>query len=170
MPLLVLVIAYGIYQTIQVLKGNYKTKIILVLLSGLFILNFIFFIDSYFTHFNFQRVRFLHFGYKETVDISNKYPNYNISFRGPDNFPYIYFLFYDKYNPNLFRKEVKYYPPNNEGFTFVKSFGRFNFPWEIDYTKLRDKTIYFDDTDVKHRKIKILLPSGEPILGYEINK
>ena len=168
MPLFTLIIAYGMNQLLISLRGNLIKKILLIFVTGLFLLNFVFFIDAYFIHLNYQRVRFLHYGYKQVVKISKAYPDYNIVMRGPDNFPYIYFLFYNRYDPIKFRKDAEYYPPTNEGFLFVKSFGRYSFPWEIDYTKLNKKTIYIDDTGVDYRKNKIYLPSGEPILGYEI--
>lgn len=168
MPLFTLIIAYGMNQLLILLRGNLIKRILLIALTGLFILNFIFFIDAYFVHLNYQRVRFLHYGYKQVVEISKAYPDYNIVMRGPDNFPYIYFLFYNQYDPKKFISQVQYYPPTNEGFRFVKSFGRYSFPWVIDYTKLNKKTIYMDDTGVDYRKNKIYLPSGESILGFEI--
>ena len=168
MPLFTLIIAYGMNQLLILLRGNLIKKILLIFVTGLFLLNFVFFIDAYFIHLNYQRVRFLHYGYNQVVEISKAYPDYNIVMRGPDNFPYIYFLFYNQYDPEKFRKEAEYYPPTNEGFLFVKSFGKYSFPWVIDYTKLNKKTIYIDDTKVQYRKNKIYLPSGEPILGYEI--
>jgi len=168
MPLFTIVIAYGMNQFLLLLKENLIKRVIFIAVTGLFLLNFVFFIDAYFVHFNYQRVRFLHYGYKQIVELSQKYPNYNIVMRGPDNFPYIYFLFYNHYDPKKFIDQVKYYPPTNEGFTYVKSFGRYNFLWIIDYTKLKSKTIYIDDTMLNYGKNKIYLPSGEPILRYEV--
>ena len=168
MPLFTLVVAYGINELTILLKKGLVKRTILVFIAGLFILNFIFFIDAYFVHFNYQRVRFMHYGYKQAVDLTNKYPDYNVVMRGPDNFPYIYFLFYNKYSPKEFINQVQYYPPSEEGFTFVKSFGRYSFPWIIDYTKLKRRTVYIDDTRIEFSKNKIYLPSGEPILRYDV--
>jgi hypothetical protein len=89
--------------------------------------------------------------------------------RGPENFPYIYFLFYNQYDPKKFLSDVKYYPPTNEGFLLVKSFGRFSFPQNINSAKPEPKTIYIDDNYLRYEN-KILLPSGEPIMSYDINK
>jgi 4-amino-4-deoxy-L-arabinose transferase-like glycosyltransferase len=172
MPIFTLVIAYGMYQFLGLLKGGLIKKLFFILVSGLFLVNFIFFIDAYFAHFNYQRVRFLHFGYKQVVGLTQKYPNYKVVMRGADNSPYIYFLFYTKYDPKKFIKEVKYYPPTNEGFEFVNTFGRYSFPNDIDYTKLQHKTIYIDYYEqgnlAKDKMDKIYLPSGEPILVYNI--
>jgi 4-amino-4-deoxy-L-arabinose transferase-like glycosyltransferase len=114
MPLFVLVTAYGAYQIFTFLKKktfiNITVKILIVFL---FILNILYFLDVYFVHFNVQRVRFWHYGYREAVELTDKYPADKVVMRGPENFPYIYFLFYEKYNPNQFRKEVVYYPPTS---------------------------------------------------------
>ncbi|MCL4418702.1 glycosyltransferase family 39 protein [Patescibacteria group bacterium] len=169
MPAFILIASYGAYQISVILKKktivSYLAKGILV---SLFSLNVLYFLDIYYVHLNFQRVRFWHYGYREAVRLTQDYKTYNVVMRGPDNFPYIYFLFYNQYDPIKFRKEVKYYPPTNEGFYFIKSFGRYIFPWLIDYSKLEGKTVYVDDTKVNYRKNKIYLPSGEPILGYEV--
>ena len=169
MPLFVLVASYGAYQIFVFLKKNTVINLAIKgLLIFLFLLNVLFFLDVYFVHFNVQRARFWHFGYREAVKLTDKYSTYNVAMRGPENFPYIYFLFYEKYNPYQFRKEVTYYPPTSEGFYYVKSFGRYQFVDKIDYSHLAKNTIYIDDTRLDDKKHSIFLPSGEPILGYYI--
>ena len=167
-PLFMLIASYGAYKMATIWKEG-KLRYVA---CGIFVLLFIgivvYFLEYYFVHFNHQRIRFWHYGYREAVKLTQMYPTYNVAMRGQDNFPYIYFLFYNQYDPIKFRKEVKYYPPTNEGFYFVKSFGKFSFLESIDYTKLKPKTIYIDDTKVINRKNKIFLPSGEVILGFEI--
>ena len=170
MPLFTLVASYGAYQIFIFLK---KRTILNLLIKGtlvfLFLLNVIFFLDVYFVHFNVQRARFWHFGYREAVKLTDRYPSYDVVMRGPENFPYIYFLFYKKYNPYKFRKEASYYPPTSEGFYYVKSFSRYNFVDKIDYSRLNKNTIYIDDTRLDDKNHSIYLPSGEPIFGYYIN-
>ena len=168
LPLFMLIASYGVYKTAIICKES-KLRYVA---CGIFVLFFIgiviYFLEYYFVHFNHQRIRFWHYGYREAVKLTYKYPTYNVVMRGPDNFPYIYFLFYTQYEPIRFRNEVKYYPPTSEGFYFVKSFGKFSFPESIDYAKLKPKTIYIDDAKLTNRKNKIFLPSGETILGFEI--
>jgi len=169
MPLFILIASYGAYQILSFLKKgtiiNYIVKGALILF---FFINVLYFLDIYFVHLNTQRIRFWRYGYREAVGLTQKYPNYNVVMRGPENFPYIYFLFYEKYDPLKFRKEVVYYPPTDEGFYYVKSFGRYHFAESIDYSKLKKNTIYIDDTRLDDKKNSIFLPSGEPILGYYI--
>jgi 4-amino-4-deoxy-L-arabinose transferase-like glycosyltransferase len=169
MPLFTLIIAFGINQSIVFLKSKKGGNIFVLLLGAMFLLNFCLFIDAYFVHFNYQRVRFLNYGYKQIVEITQKYPTYNVVMRGPENFPYIYFLIFNQYDPRKFISQVKYYPPTGEGFVFVKNFGRFSFPKSIDNTKQLSRTIYIDDNYLRYKN-KIYLPSGEPILSYSINK
>ncbi len=174
MPLFVLLSAYGVYEIFVFLKKN-KMLFWLggITLSFLFLLNCVFFLDIYFNHFNFERVRFLGFGQKQAVILSQKYPKLNIVMKSPDNFPYIYFLFYNKYDPIRFRKEVLYYPRGKEGFLLVKGFDRYSFVYDINGKTLQKNTLYIDNAvaDDKgnllgDRRYWIVLPSGEPVFRY----
>lgn len=169
MPLLVLLVAYGINQFIGYFSGLKFGKFAVGIVGLLFLLNFIYFIDLYYIHFNKKRVRFLGYGNEQVVEVSKKFSDYKVVMRGPENFPFIYFLFYTQYDPKKFRKEVQYYPSTSEGFRFVKNFGRYTFVDSIDYNKLSPNTIYIDDRSPQNIKHTINLPSGEPILGYTIS-
>jgi len=168
MPLFSLIIAYGMNQFIVLVHKRMFGKFVLVLVAGVVLLNFVYFVDAYFIHFNYQRVRFLSYGYKQAVEVSKMHPDYNVVMRGPENFPFIYFLVFTQYDPAKFREEVQYYPPTHEDFRFVKSFGKYRFVDSIDYNKLEPGTIYIDDRDPQNSPHSIQLPSGEPILGYTI--
>jgi hypothetical protein len=115
-----------------------------------------------------ERMRFWHYGYKQAVMLTNQYNNKNVVMRGEENFPYIYFLFYTKYDPMKFRKTVKYYPRTDEGFLYVKSFGKYTFVNNIDYGKTQKNTIYITDNISGGAKDVIKLPNGDPILQYTI--
>lgn len=174
MPALTLISAYGAYYIFSFLfKRNVFKLGALGILLLLFALNIVLFLNGYFVHMNVQRARFWHYGYKEIVMLSEKNPDHNIVFRGPENFPYIYFLFYTSYDPRRFIKEVKYYPLTSEGFRYVKSFGKYQFPAKIDYLNLKEKTIYVDDyindPGKGAPKEVITLPSGEAIFVYKIS-
>lgn len=166
MPVLILISSYGMYQLINILNKNWHKRCLLGITLSIFILNLIFFFEIYFVHFNTQRIRFWHFGYKEAVELAQKYPNYKTVMTGPDNFPYIYFLFYNKYDPIKFRNEVSYYPVTSDGFQYVKSFGRYSFAERTEYDKAEKNTLYIDHTMLGDKSHSIRLPSGEPIFGY----
>lgn len=167
-PLFMLIASYGAYEMITLWKESKLRHIVFGLFTLFFIISVSFSLEYYFVHFNYQRIRFWRYGYREAVKLTEKYPTYSVVMRGPENFPYIYFLFYEKYDPLLFRKEAVYYPPTSEGFYYVKSFGRYQFVDKINYLKLEGKTIYIDDTRLDDKERSIFLPSGEPILGYHV--
>jgi 4-amino-4-deoxy-L-arabinose transferase-like glycosyltransferase len=174
LPLLIILSAYGFYTVINILNAkslrNYLIKSLLLIFL---VYNVVLFMDGYFVHFNYQSIRFWKYGFEQAVRLTQKYPDYKVVMKGPDNFPYIYFLFFNQYDPQKFISSVKYYSTTNEGFTFVKSFDRYSFPYEIDYLKLNHKTIYIDlyqpEILAQGSMEKIYLPSGEPILVYNIN-
>lgn len=170
-PLFMLIASYGAYKMTTIWKKGKSRYVICGVLALLFIGGVVYFIEYYFVHFNYQRIRFWRYGYREVVKLTDKYPAYNVVMRGPENFPYIYFLFYEKYSPYQFRREVTYYPPTFEGFYYVKNFERYQFVDKIDYSRLSKNTIYIDDTRLDgDKKNSILLPSGEPIFEYYISK
>lgn len=170
MPLLILISSYGCYASVSYLiKQKTAGKILSGVLILLFAINFIYFFDNYFIHMNYHRARFFQYGFREAAFISQKYPEYDVEVKGPENFPYVYFLFYSAIDVRKFKDTVRYYPQTKEGFLFVKEFDRYSFVESIDYTKLKQKTIYFDSTRLDDKKNSIFLPSGEPILGYYIS-
>ncbi|MBI4097696.1 MAG: glycosyltransferase family 39 protein [Candidatus Levybacteria bacterium] len=166
MPLFTIISGYGAFSLYEIFKQKSKIGLIAIgVLTLLFLTNFIFFLDSYFIHMNTQRARFFHYGYKEAVNIAMRYPKHKVVMVGPQNFAYIAFLFYEKYDPIKFRNGVQYYPPTEEGFYFVKSFGRYEFVEKIDRDKLQPKTLYID----KYRsgdKHVIYYPSLDPAFAY----
>lgn len=147
MPVYLLLAAYGAYAAGSFL---FHTKYIFrslfgVLFVGLFLINILYVFDIYFVHFNFRRANFWGYGYKKSVDIVKEYPSDHVVISGPDNFPYIYVLFYTAYDPAKFQKEAKYYPPTDEGFVYVKSFGKYSFPINLDHETLQKNTLYITD-------------------------
>jgi 4-amino-4-deoxy-L-arabinose transferase-like glycosyltransferase len=167
LPAFILITSYGAWSIINFLynKGAWyvlgKTALIL-----LFFVNFIYFLDAYYVHMNYHRAQYFHYGYKEAVLLANKYPNYKVIMYDPTNFPYISFLFYNKYDPIKFRKSVTYYPDNFGPFNYVKSFGRFNFVDKIDYEHLEENTLYIDYRGIRTEDFKIFDPSGQPVFKY----
>lgn len=167
LPAFILVMSYGAYLIVRYLSGkNYIYKTALVFLVLAFMVNFIYFIDAYFVHMNYHKARDFHYGYKQVVELADKYPNYKVVMYDPTNFPYISFLFYNKYDPLKFRHEVSYYPANFGPFYYVKSFGRFNFVDNIDYEHLESNTLYIDYRGIRTEDYKILDPEGDPIFKY----
>lgn len=169
-PPLILVCSYGFYQSIVMFKKRWQKTLVAIIFSGIVFVGFVYFLNYYFVHFNTQRMVFWKYGYEDAVKISQKYPNYDVVMRGPENFPYIYFLLYNKYDPKKFREEVVYYPVTDEGFLRVKSFGKYEFPDIINYDKQKNNTIYFDDINISNLLPAIKLPSGDIMMKYNVRK
>lgn len=167
LPAFILVASYGAHTILKYLSGkNYFYKAALAFLVLAFFVNVIYFLDSYFIHMNYHKARDFHYGYKQVVQLADKYPSYKVVMYDPTNFPYISFLFYDKYDPLKFRQEATYYPANFGPFYYVRSFGRFNFVDNIDYEHLERNTLYIDYRGIRTEDYKILDPEGEPIFKY----
>lgn len=170
MPLFVLVCAYGAWIIIEKLKNNMWGKIMIGFLSFSFFINVLFFLDLYFIHFPYNRAGFWRFGYKELVKVSNNYPNKKLIMQGVYDFPYIFFLFYNKYDPEKFRKEVEYYPVSYDGFRYVKQFGRYKFVQALNDEKEVPGILYVDNQNFHKDDNLINLPNGDPVFKYYIGK
>jgi 4-amino-4-deoxy-L-arabinose transferase-like glycosyltransferase len=168
LPVFILIIAYGAYSVLEFAfaKKHLSRFLIGLSLVFLFFVNVVYFLDSYFVHMNYHKAQDFHYGYKEVVELANKYPSYKVVMYDPTNFPYISFLFYNKYDPVKFRKEVSYYPENFGPFYYVKSFGRYSFVDDIDYEHLEQDTLYIDYRGIRNEDYKILTPDGTPIFKY----
>lgn len=167
-PVFILITSYGAYSFIDSIKSRKLQLVAGLGVAGLVLISFIYFANFYFVHFNTQRMSFWRYGYEDAVKIALLHKDYKIVIRGPENFPYIYFLLYDKYDPITFRKEVSYLPPTKEGLLFVSGYGRYKFVSKIDYKNLHKKTIYFDDQVFKNNYPALTLPSGDVIMKYHI--
>lgn len=170
MPLFTLISAYGAYTIVVTLLEKPMGKILVVILSALFLINVLFFLNLYFIHFNYHRALFWRYGYKEVVQLSNKYPDKKVVIRGPYDFIYVYYLFYNKVNPLEFQKYVKYYPVEKDGFRYVESFGKYKFVKELRDEKESSDTLYFDNQNFNMGDKVIKLPNGDPVFKYYVGK
>lgn len=170
MPLFVLVCGYGAWVITVILRRNVWGKILIGILSFLFFVNFLFFLNLYFIHFSYSRAEFWRFGHKELVEISNNYPNKNVIMQGMYDFPYIFFLFYNRYDPQKFWKEVEYYPVSYDGFKYAKQFGRYKFVQALSNEKEIPGVLYIDNQNFHKEDNLIRLPNGDPIFKYYIGK
>lgn len=159
---LVVLSAYGAYGVTK-LVNKYSAGVIIATAIAI---NFLFFLDFYFKHFNVLRARFLYYGYKEATEIAKQYPDKKVVMIGPENFPFINFLFYNRYDPDKFRREVVYYPQGGTVFRFVQSFGNFEFPWTIDRRFSQSGVLYFDRHRAADTRNVITLPDGDGIFTY----
>ncbi len=93
---LIIVISFGVNYLLE----NSK-KIFLLVALPLYIATYIYFLDSYFVHQPAHNSQYWQYGYKQMVQtVSAIQSNYkNVRIQQSYDQPYIYFLFYQKYDP-----------------------------------------------------------------------
>lgn len=138
-PLLI-ISAYGFWNLLVWLKN--KSKLISICLyfymSIFLIWSVCYFLHQYFVHYPKTYPVAWEYGFRELVDylkpISNNYSKIYVTEKYDQ--PYILFLFYLKYPPPKFQKEVVLTPRDKFGFSTVRDFANFHFE-NIDWQKLK---------------------------------
>ncbi len=109
LPSLQIITALGLVVSgLQISKIRFKYLIFALCLS-FFIFNFSFFINQYFVQQNYYYASEWNYGYRELVDflkpIHTKYKKVIVSSQGYLDQSYIFFLFYNKYDPHKYLTE-----------------------------------------------------------------
>jgi hypothetical protein len=107
-PLLTMLIALGIYETYKGLRKLKKVSVILLLLVvavGLY--EFLYFEHQYFVHQNVHQAWYRGAAYQGLIPaLQKQYPKFRqIIISKNVGSPYIYILFYEKYNPSKYQRE-----------------------------------------------------------------
>jgi 4-amino-4-deoxy-L-arabinose transferase-like glycosyltransferase len=171
-PILPLVTSFGVLWFIRFFRGFLKYGI-LVSVAVLYFFNIGLYLDRYYVHFPYEESQYWGTLYQQlnTLLSQKQFADKNIVMEDPENSPYIYFLFYSKYDPALYQKQVIRYPITPEGFVHVKKFGRYEFR-NVDLLKdlnLNDTIIVVKTTGIPSyfrnifKTTNILLPSGDPM-------
>lgn len=124
-PFFALISAYGLWRIVKLFNRKIIIYGVIVLYSYFFINYFIRFVTSYrdASLFDWQfPYKEIFINYSKDVD---KYDRIIISDKYAQ--PYIFSLFYLKYDPEKFRNEVERNPASDWGFSTVKKFGKFEF-------------------------------------------
>jgi hypothetical protein len=87
------------------------------------------FYHSYFLDFPVLRAANWGGGYQQLINFLNLPENRHkqVLMQRPSYSPYIYFLFYNRYDPAIYQQEAIRYPPTNDGFSHVSGFDRYEF-------------------------------------------
>ncbi|MEK7573060.1 MAG: phospholipid carrier-dependent glycosyltransferase [Patescibacteria group bacterium] len=167
-PALPFVVASGLsWVTGDLLNKNFR-KIAVLIICIFFILNFSIYIDRYYIHFPRDEEENWGTGYKKLAaylsESSNASKKAIIS--RPNYSPYIYILFYGKFDPVLYQRTAVRYPPTQDQFVHVKAFDRFEFR-DIDWGKdtLSKNTILADWTSQVPQSIKASSSKHEIVLS-----
>jgi 4-amino-4-deoxy-L-arabinose transferase-like glycosyltransferase len=105
---IILTVSMGISLFINWVSKQKYSFLYYAPLSVLYIFSFIYFLDAYFVHLPAHNSNFWRYGYREAVNyITGVESNYKtIVFEQSFNQPYIYFLFYQKYDSAKYQKQA----------------------------------------------------------------
>ena len=140
---LVILSAYGALNLFDWIRKKMKIfRIIFCLLIFLVIpWNFARYLHQYYIHYPQTYPSAWEYGFDQLVpyleQIKGNYDKVYVTDRYDQ--PYILFLFYSKYSPQDFQKEVKLTPRDQFGFSTVRDFDKFHFE-KINWDELRTKS------------------------------
>lgn len=125
-----------------------QIKYLILSMYFLFLLfNFLYYLNQYFVQQNYFHSQYWQYGYEEAVSairgVENEYNKIIVSNQPPLDQSYIFFLFYLKYSPDTYQKEVRF---ASGKLTEIHRFGKFEFR-PIDWnTESKDKKILYMGT------------------------
>lgn len=137
LPILPFVTALGVLWVFdQFTKHSLYRRLSKVLVLLLFIINISIYIDRYYVHFPKNEGKNWGFIYKSLNDsiFQSSLIKKDVIMANPEYSPYIFLLFYQKYDPAKYQKKAQRYPLTEDGFVHVKSFDRYEFR-AIDWQK-----------------------------------
>jgi len=140
---LIIISAYGLWTLGKLLMNKRKIfSMIFYLFISLFIIwNSTRYFHQYYVHYPQVYPAAWEYGFDQLVDevkdIEGQYEKIYVTDRYDQ--PYILFLFYLKYSPEKFQKEVQLTPRDQFGFSTVRNFGKFQFG-AINWDELKTKT------------------------------
>ena len=152
-PMLELVTAIGFFSMLDVVRRSSVKKAIITISLLSLIWGVFYYLHQYYIHQQVHRPWYRFSGYKEMVDfVSKNKKNYDrVLVTKAHAPPYIFFLFYEKYNPFLYQKA------NSPGDTDMKGFDKYIFTNEdcptnvpkIVADQLSKKTLFVERGDCK---------------------
>ncbi len=166
-PLSIL-ISIGIFSFFNFLIKNKFKKIILIILILFYSYNIAYFFDSYFFHYEKIYPTAWQYGFNKLVPYlekeKNKYENVFVTNKYDQ--PYILFLFYSKYPPQLTQK-LKWTKADQFGFKTVNNFDRYIFK-KIDWNNIPSNSLVItSDENVPIEPNKIInFPNSQS--GFKI--
>lgn len=116
----------------------------IAILLLVYISNFLFFMRAYYLLLPKNYAQWWNYGWKEIVNYvkenESKYDNVIVSHA--DGMPYVYFLFYESYDPSDFQKNaVKTYIADQFGFEHVEGFNKYIFRNDANWTEIKDELL-----------------------------
>lgn len=166
-----MITAIGIYGIKKKINRNLTVA---VLTSLVYTVSIGYFLHQYFLILPLSHAEWWNYGWKEAVfEISKIQNNYDNIIVPEVNMPYIYFLFYLKYNPAKFQKEaIRTYVADQFGFEHVDAFDKYFFPgdfrWEDTKDSLVGKSLYVIHEQKAPKDVifdhVVSYPDGKPVI------
>lgn len=160
--------ALGFYQfLIWAQTFNKKKKMLQLVVPTivvLLIVNVVYFLHSYVVHYANDYSPQWQYGFSQSIEyagsVSNKYNH--IYFSHELGRPYIYVLFYTKYDPKMFRATAAV-QRDTFGFVHVNGFGKYTFSSNMAADFAKNKTELFIDVVNNQAEVVSKLPKGAKI-------
>jgi len=175
---LIIITAYGLYQFIAWVRAKLSPVLLLITYSLLvisYIWNFARYLHQYYIHYPKTYPTAWEYGFAQLVDyvkgVKDQYEEIYVTDKYDQ--PYVLFLFYLKYPPEEFQKEVVLTPRDKFGFSTVRNFSKFHFEG-IDWEKVKNlpnALIIGTDREIPDTAeiIKVIkFPNGQP--AFKITK
>ncbi len=155
-----ILIASGIYY-LYLLFLNHKSIIINITIFFTIILYgycVAYYFDSYFFHYSKRYPFAWQYKFDQLVPYleSEKYKYENIYVTNKYDQPYILFLFFSKYNPQLIQSQIKLTPPDKFGFSTVSGYDNYHFG-KINWDDIPSNSLVISsDEDIPTKPIKVI--------------
>jgi hypothetical protein len=145
---ILLIASYGFVNFISEFKG--RTRSIVPILIAMIYGYFLFFSwDFYFNHYPKRplAIQGWQCGNKELInEVNKRYDSTNTFYITRKNGqPYIFFLFYNKYDPATYQKQATLTAPDQYGFGQVERFDKYNFNFSLQNMNAKDVYVGYPD-------------------------
>lgn len=179
LPTFQILTAYGIFAVFKKILSlkltffNLKVKnIVLGVFLLIILFNLSYYLHGYYAHYPREYSGEWQYGYKESINYvkSTEEKFDQIVTTDALGRPYMYYLFYTKTDPRIFRKEAKI-KRDQYGFVTVESFGKYYFTRDFDKVKKKTRKVLYIEQEprglpTKARLMKTFyLLNNEPILN-----
>ena len=155
LPTYQIIIAYGLVEFILFVKDKklakyINGKILIVFVGLVMIFEMTKFIHSYITHYPYEYSQEWQYGYKQSIGyVESVQNNYNqIDVTNSLGRPYIYYLFYMKTPPVVYRSEAIIHR-DAFGFVTIEGFGKYRFGENLQSMPNANKKVLFMDVPNK---------------------
>lgn len=149
-PMLSFIAAYGLIRIISIVRAQtakvqYAGIVFLIFFICFWIGNIVIFLDNYFVHMAADRGEYWNAGYKEVIVFIEKKNPQKVIMGDQSRSPYIYFLFYEKYDPARYVSEVRRGVPTWDNFEHIDGFSKYAFVENVEWGKIAQaETLYID--------------------------